>query len=300
MAHHLEDCEFVFTSKEQVQAYFQSFFGKHGSGVSPKDLKERQKTDVGFLCRNGGSTHTYLVTLAKQDDIHKLLELEEEFVRDHKELFKGEKQFKDVTHDDWFLHVGLSPESSVRTKILQNFVKKNEDQAKHFSSLGQCFHRAGCILKCVKFMARTSVVAGFLHFALADNNRDEQRSSKRLKRRRGEDTGEYVKVSHLLVSKDYRGRGVGALLLASMMHRVNLCDQDYLSEVFLTVIKRNEPAVALYKSLGFEIVGTNEEFLGKGDKRKVEWCQMQIKERLNHVNGKRLNTKSKPKIIVKT
>lgn len=229
---------------------------------------------------------TYLVTLAQQDDIKKLLELEDEFVKEHKELFKRDKQYKDITYDDWFFHVGLSPEPSVREKILENYVKQNHAQAKHFSSLGYSFHRNGCILKCVKFFGRSSVVAGFLHFSLGDNSLEEQRSSKRLKRRRGEDTGEYVKVSHLLVSKDCRGRGLGTLLLASMMHRVHLCDPDYLSEVFLTVIKRNEPAIALYKSLGFEIVGTNEEFLGKGRKKKVEWYQMQIREKLNHgLNG---------------
>lgn len=286
MTEYLSQCERVFGSKEDVKSYFRSFFGWHangdGSGMTPLEGKMRQKTDIGFQCRYDGRAHTFLVTLAEHCDIKQLLELEEEFVGDHKELYRGEKQYKDIKHGDWCTHVGLSSDDSVRENIIQNIVRKNQIQAKQSAHLGvngpQSFLRAGCTLKCEKLLAHNKRhLAGFLHFTLAENTPDLTRSSKRLKRRRGEDTGEYVKVTHLLVSKDYRGRGVGSLLLASMMHRVSLCDPDYVSEVFLTVTKKNEPAVSLYKSLGFEIIGAYEKSLGKDEKKKLEWYQMQMK-----------------------
>lgn len=122
-------------------------------------------------------------------------------------------------------------------------------------------------------------VVGYVHFSMEEGTAAEApRSSKRLKRKRGENTGEYTKVSHLIVAPGHQGRGLGALLLAAVLHRVSRLDPGYAREIFLTVIERNMPAVQLYERLGLSVIGKNVTYLlGKGEQgrsRPVTWYQM--------------------------
>ncbi|CAE8581704.1 unnamed protein product [Polarella glacialis] len=102
------------------------------------------------------------------------------------------------------------------------------------------------------------------------------RTSKRLKRKRGE-SSEYVKVNHLLVTRAHRDEGLGVLLLTAVLHRVKCLDPDYAREIFLTVVQKNAQAVGLYQRLGLKVIGQNTTHLAKGksDKsRPIVWYQM--------------------------
>merc|ERR1712232_41560 len=66
---------------------------------------------------------------------------------------------------------------------------------------------------------------------------------------------------------------------AGVLHRVG-CHRDtsFARELFLTVIKRNAQAVALYQRLGFQILNCNTTYLGKGKAHPVEWYQMVVEQ----------------------
>jgi L-amino acid N-acyltransferase YncA len=66
--------------------------------------------------------------------------------------------------------------------------------------------------------------------------------------------GSHVGTASFMVSADARGRGVGRRLGEYVVrwHR----DQGYRAIQFNAVVETNEPAVHLWQSLGFEIIGT--------------------------------------------
>eukprot|EP00933_Yihiella_yeosuensis_P044259 TRINITY_DN39367_c0_g1_i1.p1 TRINITY_DN39367_c0_g1~~TRINITY_DN39367_c0_g1_i1.p1 ORF type:complete len:387 (+),score=50.97 TRINITY_DN39367_c0_g1_i1:110-1270(+) len=126
-------------------------------------------------------------------------------------------------------------------------------------------------------------VVGYINFTLEDCGTDvaTRRSSKRLKRKRGESTGEYIKVNHLLVTGSHRSEGLGLLLLASVLHRVKCMQPRFAQELFLTVVQKNAVAVSLYERMGLFIAGQNTTYLAKAasDKsRPIVWYQMSILE----------------------
>jgi len=59
-------------------------------------------------------------------------------------------------------------------------------------------------------------------------------------------------VAELGVAKDHRGRGLGRALLGTSMQRLAARDEPRLA-LYVTV--GNDPAIALYRSLGFAQVG---------------------------------------------
>src|SRR5712691_101608 len=59
-------------------------------------------------------------------------------------------------------------------------------------------------------------------------------------------------VAELGVAKDRRGKGIGRALVEATMHRLALLEEPHLS-LYVTV--GNDPAVSLYRSLGFVQVG---------------------------------------------
>ena len=66
--------------------------------------------------------------------------------------------------------------------------------------------------------------------------------------------GDHVGTASFMVASAARGRGVGRALATYVIqwHR----DQGYDGIQFNAVVETNKPAVALWQSLGFEIVGT--------------------------------------------
>lgn len=67
--------------------------------------------------------------------------------------------------------------------------------------------------------------------------------------------GVYVTGSH-------RGKGVGRAMLAEILERST--SDDGLEQILLAVATSNEPAIRLYRSVGFEIYGTEPRALKIG------------------------------------
>ena len=62
-------------------------------------------------------------------------------------------------------------------------------------------------------------------------------------------------ITNVAVGKDYRRCGIGRALVEKI-----ICELNELSFVTLEVRTSNEPAIALYKKLGFEEVGTRKNY----------------------------------------
>jgi len=69
--------------------------------------------------------------------------------------------------------------------------------------------------------------------------------------------GSHVATASFMVAGDHRGRGVGRLLGEHVVDSARA--RGYRAIQFNAVVESNEPAVALWKSLGFEIIGTVPE-----------------------------------------
>lgn len=61
--------------------------------------------------------------------------------------------------------------------------------------------------------------------------------------------GQYVFIGNVVVSKSYRGQGLGKRLV---QHMLNIAEQEYrLPRIKISVFSDNTPALKLYASLGF-------------------------------------------------
>ncbi|WP_026908719.1 GNAT family N-acetyltransferase [Paucisalibacillus globulus] len=60
------------------------------------------------------------------------------------------------------------------------------------------------------------------------------------------------------IHQDYRGKGVGSLLFNELNQ---WAAHHHIRRLELTVVSRNEPGLALYKKMGFDIEGTKKESL---------------------------------------
>ena len=66
-------------------------------------------------------------------------------------------------------------------------------------------------------------------------------------------------VFGMYVTSEHRGRGIGRLLLTSLIDR--LLAFPHISTIRLRVTETQDPARRLYESVGFQVVGTTEEGL---------------------------------------
>jgi ribosomal protein S18 acetylase RimI-like enzyme len=64
-------------------------------------------------------------------------------------------------------------------------------------------------------------------------------------------------VFGMYVTREHRGRGIGRLLLTSLIDRLAAFPQ--ISTIRLWVTQTQDPARALYESVGFRVVGNTEE-----------------------------------------
>ena len=68
-----------------------------------------------------------------------------------------------------------------------------------------------------------------------------------------------VKISRLLISKKYRGKGFGKQMLVSLIKYIE--ENLIYNEICLTVFTFNIPAITLYKKIGFEITEIDKSFM---------------------------------------
>jgi L-amino acid N-acyltransferase YncA len=69
--------------------------------------------------------------------------------------------------------------------------------------------------------------------------------------------GSHVANASFMVAEDARGRGVGRALGEAVISRAT--EAGYRALQFNAVVEANHAAVALWKTLGFEIIGTAPE-----------------------------------------
>jgi ribosomal protein S18 acetylase RimI-like enzyme len=83
-------------------------------------------------------------------------------------------------------------------------------------------------------------------------------------------------VFGMYVAREYRGRGIGRLLLSSLIDRLSAFPQ--ISTIRLGVTETQDPARALYESMGFQVIGKTEEGIVV-DGRQVDELIMELRVR---------------------
>jgi ribosomal-protein-alanine N-acetyltransferase len=74
--------------------------------------------------------------------------------------------------------------------------------------------------------------------------------------------GEDVQINNVAVHPEFRGRGIGESLLRHIIAKVRGKGVTFIS---LEVRISNEPAVGLYKKLGFEVLGVRKNYYTNPD-----------------------------------
>lgn len=273
-----------FSSKEEVTERFYALLQIPGE---EKLIPRSTSTEIVFAPGRGWR---YVVTQAKPEDADGLGALGEEFVRTQSALFR---EYQGTDHRTWCQYLGFPGDPVKRREVLaakghrpvswqqgltltcRAFREEGADRAAASSDSTQ--RGRSKLARHGSFASRRSDgLVGFVHFSIEDAlvKHGIARVSKRLKRKRGESTGEYTKVRHLLVTEPFRDEGLGLLLLTAVLQRVWQEEPSYTREIFLTVLTRNEPAVKLYKRLGLQILGENTTHIAKDLSRPVAWYQM--------------------------
>jgi ribosomal protein S18 acetylase RimI-like enzyme len=83
-------------------------------------------------------------------------------------------------------------------------------------------------------------------------------------------------VFGMYIAREYRGRGIGRLLLSSLIDRLSAFPQ--ISTIRLGVTETQDPARALYESMGFQVIGKTEEGIVVDD-RQVDELVMELRVR---------------------
>jgi ribosomal protein S18 acetylase RimI-like enzyme len=73
---------------------------------------------------------------------------------------------------------------------------------------------------------------------------------------------QHVATLGMSVKHGWRGKGIGRMLMAAALEWAPTAG---LRRIELYVYERNEPALELYKSFGFEIEGKRKQFIREGD-----------------------------------
>jgi ribosomal-protein-alanine acetyltransferase len=84
--------------------------------------------------------------------------------------------------------------------------------------------------------------------------------------------GDAAHVISIATDPEYRGRGIGKLLLCTALR---LLAEGRVREVFLEVRVSNEVALKLYESAGFQLVETLKNYYGDGE----DGYRLSLKER---------------------
>jgi len=194
-----------------------------------------------------GELGKYYVVKPQIEDVACLRAIEREFVRDHWQLFKGEAMAGWESILDWCEAVNVIGDEKDANSAIVSIVKGQT--ARHFT------------LECVYVPAEEDIasdreIVGYVHFV---------------------DCVGHIDASHLKVASGHQRRGIGSLLLSGMAALVKEgtvnCKAKGKRDIRLVVMSRNEPAIQLYKTLGFEVIGSTANFLGKSGS-KIDWTRM--------------------------
>jgi len=193
-----------------------------------------------------GSTQVgdYFVSWPTVADVQRLRSIEREFVFDHKQLFLHDAWAEVASENDWYRIVNVIGDEAQALSAISRIVAGRGGQ--HATLQVQQVHGALEDL-------RQSPIVGYVHFVVSD----------------------HLNVSHLKVTGEHRGQGLGALLLAGMVRYVELAGHgETICDMRLVVMSRNEQAQQLYDALGFEKTGARGKQVGQGSKGRIEWTKM--------------------------
>mmetsp|Transcript_5354 Transcript_5354/g.11840 ORF Transcript_5354/g.11840 Transcript_5354/m.11840 type:complete len:317 (+) Transcript_5354:126-1076(+) len=216
----------------------------------------------------------YKVSRATVQDCSALCALGDEFVRMHTAVVSSDSQ--PANQANWCTYLGLHPDHSQREKAYSVVAPKHDLVRQTRSSTLKCeligTRERNGELRLPNGEAAPEIV-GYIHFKLEEVK--GARCSKRLKRQRGESTGEYTKVTHVVVAPEHRRVGLAKLMLLAVACALLEQQASHLCELFLTVAKCNEAAVRLYKNLGFTVIGQNQTRPSQ-DVKPIDWLQMRV------------------------
>lgn len=305
-----------FRSRHELTSHWYDLL--RGTAAAPAGMVGGLPVDysVNFAPGNGWK---YTVSLARPKDCPDIVELSQEFVRSHVELFPP--AYTSVAQDDWGAYMGFQDEVAMGFPAAAAAVARHARLATRLTP--HAFEECGCLLKVEAkeeapprpegrplvaakvataavasrngaaskesspVVSRQSGVVGYVKFDLKQGRDGEQsgpRRSTRLRVQRGENFDEYIKVSHLVVANAHCHSGVGCALLVAMLQCVHRLDPAYVREIFLTAMQKNQRAVSFYKRLGMKVEGENTTCLAGDPGLPAVWYQMLLKQE-DIVNG---------------
>mmetsp|Transcript_37944 Transcript_37944/g.100368 ORF Transcript_37944/g.100368 Transcript_37944/m.100368 type:complete len:482 (-) Transcript_37944:8-1453(-) len=223
--------------------------GAKRAQASPSGSKWAAARSAGTLAENWpdgvdifSESGEYCICAPAPGDVERLRELEREFVHDHLELFSSERWHKELGPADWCDLVNVIFEEEKAKQAIHNIViGKTYSSGSHITL--QCVY-AGSDSKPPR-------IVGYAHVVYKSGRLD---------------------ISHLKVERVFQRRGLGQLLLAGSMRKAMQAGWT-LSDLELVVVSRNEPALALYRTLGFQEASMHTKTVPLGSGR-VDWQKM--------------------------
>ena len=91
-------------------------------------------------------------------------------------------------------------------------------------------------------------------------------------------------ITNIAVRKDYRGQGIGRLLTAGLMQYAANMGVQYMT---LEVRVSNEPALALYKKLGFKKAGVRKKYYEDNGEDAYIMVNDRLQQSIDRANGKK-------------
>jgi len=194
----------------------------------------------------------FYVCMPTLGDVARLRDLETEFVLDHHDLFSEEPWHSELWANHWCGLLNVVSDHTQARQAIAGIVQGNLPGHKTL----KCMHAPkGC---------KQPTTVGYVHLT---------NSGKK----------NILDISHLKVQRQFRGRGLGALLIAGALRCAEMLGAK-VEAIELVVLARNRPAVALYESLGFSVQRTKQKLVS-GSSASLEWQQMSRRLDVSDASG---------------
>jgi len=198
----------------------------------------------------------YITTLARPRDVDSLCILEEEFIQDHDNLLEGK-----ASRADLFSQIGLDIDTAKRRNTIKKIATADprKGPTRHYTL--KCTYLPPPDQNQKGAAKRTGETVAYVYFRVMDGERGQNDGG--VPERVGAKGDGHIVISHLKVSEGHQRQGVALLLLTGMLQTAEAEVRNMqCSALYLSVMEKNNAAVALYRKLGFESTGRNVEHPG--------------------------------------